>query len=92
MSARQLMASALLAFAAASTPAVAQQTTTLRGPWLGAGISTASASVNCDICVDDRNGGLSGYLAGGGCGRAGDRQQPELRGRGRTRAELIPRA
>ena len=24
-----------------------------------------SASVNCDICIGDRNGGLSGYLAGG---------------------------
>ena len=41
------------------------QEPTLRGPWLGAGIGTASAAVNCDICTGDRNGGLSGYLAGG---------------------------
>lgn len=63
MSARLFVACALFAFAAA--PAVAQETTTLHGPWLGGGIGTASASVNCDICVGDRNGGLSGYLAGG---------------------------
>jgi hypothetical protein len=37
----------------------------LRGPWLGAGVGTASAAVNCDICTGDRNGGLSGYLTGG---------------------------
>jgi hypothetical protein len=65
MSARQLMACALLAFGAPAVPAVAQETTTLHGPWLGGGIGTASASVNCDICIGDRNGGLSGYLAGG---------------------------
>ena len=64
MSARLLMACALLAFGAA-TSAGAQETTTLRGPWVGGGIGTASASVNCDICIADRNGGLSGYLAGG---------------------------
>ena len=61
---RQLLACALLAFAT-STPARAQETPTLHGPWVGAGIGTASASVNCDICIGDRNGGLSGYLAGG---------------------------
>jgi hypothetical protein len=63
MSARLLMTCALLAFGAA--PAAAQETTTLRGPWVGGGIGAASASVNCDICIGDRNGGLSGYLAGG---------------------------
>ena len=57
MSARLLMACALLAFGAA-TAAGAQETTTLRGPWVGGGIGTASASVNCDICIADRNGGL----------------------------------
>ena len=55
---------ALLAALALSQPARAQEPT-LRGPWLGAGIGTASAAVNCDICTGDRNGGLSGYLAGG---------------------------
>ncbi len=65
MSARLLVACALVAFSAASTPAAAQRATTLRGPWLGAGIGTASAQVNCDLCASDRNGGLSGYLAGG---------------------------
>nr|MBA3555468.1 autotransporter domain-containing protein [Gemmatimonadales bacterium] len=61
----RLMASAwLLAAFALSQPATAQ-TPTLRGPWLGAGLGTASASVNCELCVGDRNGGLSGYLTGG---------------------------
>jgi hypothetical protein len=64
MSARLLMACALLALGAAA-PAGAQEATTLHGPWVGGGIGTASASVNCDICIGDRNGGLSGYLAGG---------------------------
>jgi outer membrane protein with beta-barrel domain len=66
MSARLLVACALAVFAgAAATPAVAQHATTLRGPWLGAGLGTASAQVNCDLCASDRNGGLSGYVAGG---------------------------
>ncbi len=66
MSARLLMACALVAFGAvATTPAVAQDATTLHGAWFGGGVGTASAQVNCGICVNDRNGGLSGYLAGG---------------------------
>ena len=60
------MACALAVFgAAATTPAFAQDAMTLRGPWLGAGLGTASAQVNCDLCASDRNGGLSGYVAGG---------------------------
>lgn len=65
MSARLLVPCALAVFAPAATPAVAQDATTLRGPWLGAGLGTASAQVNCDLCASDRNGGLSGYVAGG---------------------------
>src|SRR6185437_5081530 len=65
MSARLLMARALLALGVAAAPAVAQETNTLRGPWLGGGVGTASSSVNCDICIGDRNGGFSGYVAGG---------------------------
>jgi hypothetical protein len=64
MSLSRIAAACLLAAIALSQPARAQEPT-LRGPWLGAGIGTASAAVNCDICNDDRNGGLSGYLAGG---------------------------
>ena len=64
MSLSRFAAASLLAALALSQPARAQEPT-LRGPWLGAGIGTASAAVNCDICTDDRNGGLSGYLAGG---------------------------
>ena len=65
MSTRLLVACALAVFATAATPALAQNATTLRGPWLGAGLGTASAQVNCDLCASDRNGGLSGYVAGG---------------------------
>ena len=64
MSLRLMASACVLAALALSQPANAQQPT-LRGPWLGAGIGTASASVNCDICSDDRNGGFSGFLTGG---------------------------
>jgi hypothetical protein len=64
MSLSRIAAACLLAGLALSQPARAQEPT-LRGPWLGAGIGTASAAVNCDICTGDRNGGLSGYLTGG---------------------------
>ena len=64
MSLRHMVPALLLAAAALSQPARAQDPT-LRGPWLGAGLGTASASVNCELCVEDRNGGLSGYLTGG---------------------------
>ena len=61
----RIMASAvLLATATLSQPAAAQSPT-LRGPWFGGGIGTASAQVNCELCTSDRNGGLSGYVAGG---------------------------
>jgi hypothetical protein len=64
MSLSRIAAAGLLAVLALSQPARAQEPT-LRGPWLGAGVGTASAAVNCDICTGDRNGGLSGYLTGG---------------------------
>jgi hypothetical protein len=64
MSLCRIVALGLIAALALSQPARAQDPT-LRGPWLGAGIGTASAAVNCDICTGDRNGGLSGYLTGG---------------------------
>jgi hypothetical protein len=64
MSLCRIAAAGLLAALALSQPARAQDPT-LRGPWLGAGLGTASAAVNCDICTGDRNGGLAGYLAGG---------------------------
>jgi hypothetical protein len=64
MSLSRFAAASLLAALALSQPARAQQPT-LRGPWLGAGIGTASAAVNCDICSGDRNGGLSGQIGGG---------------------------
>jgi hypothetical protein len=64
MSLCRIAAACLVAALALSHPARAQEPT-LRGPWLGAGIGTASAAVNCDICSGDRNGGLSGYLSGG---------------------------
>jgi hypothetical protein len=64
MSLSRIAAACVLAALAFSQPARAQEPM-LRGPWLGAGIGTASAAVNCDICTGDRNGGLSGYLTGG---------------------------
>jgi hypothetical protein len=64
MSLCRIAAAGLLAAIALSQPARAQDAT-LRGPWLGAGLGTASAAVNCEICTGDRNGGLSGYLSGG---------------------------
>ena len=64
MSLCRIAAAGLLAALALSQPARAQDAT-LRGPWLGAGLGTASAAVNCEICTGDRNGGLSGYLSGG---------------------------
>jgi hypothetical protein len=64
MSLSRIAAAGLLAALALSQPARAQEPV-LKGPWLGAGLGTASAAVNCDICSGDRNGGLSGYLAGG---------------------------
>jgi Outer membrane protein beta-barrel domain len=64
MSLSRIAAAGLLAVLALSQPARAQEPM-LRGPWLGAGVGTASAAVNCEICTGDRNGGLSGYLAGG---------------------------
>lgn len=79
MSLRHLAAAGLLAALALSQPAAAQEAT-LRGPWLGAGIGTASAAVNCDICSGDRNGGLSGYLTGGFTLGRGLRAGAELAG------------
>jgi hypothetical protein len=64
MSWRIMVSAGLLAGALVSQPAAAQAPT-LRGPWLGAGLGTASAQVNCELCTSDRNGGLSGYLTGG---------------------------
>ena len=65
MSLSRIVAAGMLAALALSQPARAQDSPTLRGPWLGAGIGTASAAINCEICTGDRNGGLSGYLTGG---------------------------
>ena len=64
MFARLLVACAL-GVSGMSARAVAQTPVTARGPWFGGGVGTASARVNCDLCVRDRNGGLSGYVAGG---------------------------
>ena len=61
----RIMTSACLLMAAAVSQPAAAQSPTLRGPWLGGGLGTGSAQVNCELCTSDRNGGLSGYLAGG---------------------------
>jgi hypothetical protein len=62
MPARLIAAVCLLGVFAVSLPAssLAQaQQPRVRGPWLGAGLGTASARVNCEICANDRNGALS---------------------------------
>ena len=64
MSARLFLACAMI-LSGTTLPAAAQAPVTARGPWFGGGIGTASAKVNCDICAAERNGGMSGYLAGG---------------------------
>ena len=64
MSVRLIAAALALAAIARATPANAQQSS-MHGPWLGGGLGTASARVNCELCTNDRNGGLSGYLSGG---------------------------
>lgn len=79
MSLRLLIAAFLLAAAAVSHPARAQEPS-LRGTWLGGGLGTASAQVNCEFCASDRNGGLSGYLAGGISLRPGVRAGLEIGG------------
>jgi hypothetical protein len=79
MSLCRIAAAGMLVALAVSQPARAQDAS-LRGPWLGAGLGTASASVNCDICSGDRNGGLSGYLSGGFTFGPGLRAGAELAG------------
>jgi hypothetical protein len=61
----RLRLTALLLAALAVPRAAAAQNPRLHGPWLGAGLGVGSAKVNCDLCVNDRNGGLSGFLGGG---------------------------
>jgi hypothetical protein len=79
MSLRFLIAACLLGTAALSHPARAQEPS-LRGPWLGGGVGAASTQVNCDLCTNDRNGGLSGYLTGGIALGPGVRAGAELAG------------
>jgi hypothetical protein len=76
----RIMASAGLLLAAVLSQPAAAQAPTLRGPWLGGGLGTASAQVNCELCTSDRNGGLSGYLAGGIALSPGVRVGAELTG------------
>lgn len=64
MSVRPLAVVLALAVIAGAIPATAQQPS-VHGAWLGGGLGTASARVNCELCANDRNGGLSGYLTGG---------------------------
>lgn len=79
MSVRFIAAALALAAIAGATPASAQQPS-VHGPWLGGGLGTASARVNCDLCSNDRNGGLSGYLSGGVALARGVRAGAELTG------------
>jgi len=79
MSVRFVAAALALAALAGATRAHAQSPS-VHGPWLGGGLGTASARVNCDACTTDRNGGLSGYLSGGLAVSRGLRAGAELAG------------
>ena len=61
----RFVAAALALAALAGAPRAHAQSSGVHGAWFGGGLGTASARVNCDACVADRNGGLSGYLSGG---------------------------
>jgi len=79
MSVRSIAAAFALIALAGSAP-VGAQAASVHGAWLGGGIGTASARVNCDACTSDRNGGLSGYLSGGLAVAQGVRAGAELAG------------
>jgi len=79
MSVRSIAAAFALIALAGSAP-VGAQAPSVHGAWLGGGIGTASARVNCDACTSDRNGGLSGYLSGGLAVAQGVRAGAELAG------------
>ena len=79
MSVRLIAAALALAVIAVPAPVNAQQPS-VHGAWLGGGLGTASARVNCDLCSNDRNGGLSGYLTGGLAVARGLRAGAELSG------------
>ena len=71
---------AALALAALGAVEAHAQSPSVHGAWLGGGLGTASARVNCDACTPDRNGGLSGYLTGGLAVSRGLRAGAELAG------------
>jgi hypothetical protein len=79
MTVRSVAAALALAALVSATPSHAQSPS-VHGAWLGGGIGTASARVNCDACTSDRNGGLSGYLSGGLAVAPGVRAGAELAG------------
>jgi len=79
MSVRFLAVALALTVTAGAIPVNAQDPS-LHGPWLGGGLGTASAKVNCDLCTNDRNGGFSGYLTGGLAVARGLRAGAELSG------------
>lgn len=75
----RMLSACLLVAVTVGQPAAAQSAT-VRGPWLGGGLGTGSAQVNCELCIGDRNGGLSGYLTGGITVSPGVRAGAELAG------------
>jgi hypothetical protein len=79
MSVRYLAAALALAAIAGVSTAHAQSSS-VHGAWLGGGIGTASARVNCEACTANRNGGLSGYVSGGLAVARGLRAGAELAG------------
>ena len=76
----RLIAAALALIALGGAAPGGAQAPRVHGAWLGGGIGTASARVNCDACTSDRNGGLSGYLSGGLAVARGVRAGAELAG------------
>jgi len=63
---RHSMALATLVVALAAHPSAASGQTPYEGMWLGLGAGAGSALVTCAVCIEDRQGGPSGYLRLGG--------------------------
>ncbi len=63
---RRWIALVALAAALAVQPKAALAQTPYRGMWLGLGVGAGSTLVTCAVCIEDREGGPSGYLRLGG--------------------------
>jgi hypothetical protein len=63
---RHWIALATIVTAVAALPAAVAAQSPYRGMWLGLGAGAGSSLVTCAVCIEDREGGPSGYLRIGG--------------------------